>query len=201
MEAARSDAGPRRRAARALLCAALAAAALLAAGGHAAAADTPPASVRYAAGSPGLAAAEQIADRYWGTTPCGGQVDVEWGVDDPSINARSYWSNPVSTYGDPQENTQCRLVLNGAIDFSWQKLCTVVVHEFGHLTGHPHSPDGTGVMSAIYHGPVDACVAAPDPAASPSAASAPSRNAPARRAQRRAHRARAASRGRAARRA
>jgi hypothetical protein len=150
--------------ARMLLCGAVAALVLLLPG-HAFAAE--PAATEYAPGSPAMVLAQSVAVAYWGTDPCGGQVTIAWTPDVPSVNARSAWYNPVSTFGDPELNSVCSVTLNSALTFTWAKLCTIVVHEYGHLTGHPHTVDGPDVMSPTYHVPLPACVAAdPDPSAS-----------------------------------
>ncbi|HEU4658605.1 MAG TPA: hypothetical protein VFR97_13840 [Capillimicrobium sp.] len=128
-------------------------------------ADTAPASIRYAVGSVGMQVAQDIARQTWGVDPCAGQVEIVWGTDEPLVNARSYWANPYSAYDHAELNTQCRIVFNRDLDFSWQKLCTVVVHEYGHLAGRAHTADGPDVMSPIYRAPLPACVATPDPAA------------------------------------
>jgi hypothetical protein len=146
------------------LAAVLALAIVAASAGVGRAADAVGASARYAVGSPGMLVAQGIARSTWGVDPCGGQIDISWGTDDPLINARSSWANPVGTYGAPQVNTQCRVVFNAAMAFSWEKFCTVLVHEYGHLSGHPHTVDGPDVMSPIYRAPLPACHAAPDPA-------------------------------------
>jgi hypothetical protein len=75
-----------------------------------------------------------IAQANWGLDACSGQVTIEWGIDEANINARSYWANPLSSYDNPAQNTQCRIVFNSAMTFSWAKFCTVLVHEYGHLT-------------------------------------------------------------------
>ncbi|HEU4658606.1 MAG TPA: hypothetical protein VFR97_13845 [Capillimicrobium sp.] len=136
-------------------------------------ADTLAASVRFAAGSPAMETAQAVARSVWGVDPCGGHVDVTWGSDDPSVNARSYWSNPHAVYGFADLNQDCRIVLNGALDFSWEKFCTVLVHEYGHLAGWQHGPEGPDVMSPVYHEPIGPCVQTPDPTAPPPLIPAP----------------------------
>ncbi len=131
--------------------------------------DVPPAT-RFAVGSAAMQTAQQIALANWGTNACGGQVAIEWGADDANINARSYWANPVSSYDTPEQNVQCRIVLNAGMTFSWPKFCTVLVHEYGHLTGHPHTADGPDVMSPIYRAPLPACTGADPTAPAPSTA-------------------------------
>lgn len=162
-------------------------------------AETAPASMRYAVGTSGMLTAQDLARRIWGGEPCGGQVEVAWGTDEPLVNARSYWANPRSAYDDPALNTHCRIVFNSDLDFSWQKFCTVLVHEYGHLAGRPHVADGPDVMSPIYRAPLADCARTPDPAAPapPSPAPAPAAvteiiDAPVRRRSDRRTRARAA---------
>jgi hypothetical protein len=144
-------------------------------------ADETPASIRYAPGTPAMLAAQDVARRTWGVDPCDGRVDVSWATDDPSVNARSSWANPQSAYGAPQLNVQCRIVLNGTLVFDWSKFCTVLVHEYGHLAGHPHDDDGPGVMSPIYRAPLPACSAPTALAAAPASAPPASASRKARR--------------------
>lgn len=149
----------------AVLLAAAFACALTAARAQAAAPD-----VEFAVGSPAMTAAEAIAKAYWGgADACGGAVDVQWTDLALNTNAVSTWSNPTSAYDNPRENSDCHVSFNRLLGFDWPRFCTVLVHEFGHLTGHDHSPDPNNVMTAIYNGPVDVCVAAPDPNATPAA--------------------------------
>jgi hypothetical protein len=153
--------------------------AFLATGGTGQAADDVPASAKYAVGSAGMVTAQNIAVANWGAAPCGGSVDVSWGQDDPTINARSYWANPKSAYDNPELNTQCRIVFNVSMTFTWEKFCTVLVHEYGHLSGKPHTADGPDLMSPIYRAPLPACSGTPDPWAAGQPAAAPLVAAPA----------------------
>jgi hypothetical protein len=132
-------------------------------------ADDVPAATRFAVGSPAMQFALEIAQANWGMNACSGQVTIEWGIDEANINARSYWANPLSSYDNPAQNIQCRIVFNSAMTFSWAKFCTVLVHEYGHLTGHPHTVDGPDVMSPIYRAPLPACATA-DPSEPPAPA-------------------------------
>jgi hypothetical protein len=135
-------------------------------------ADDVPAATRFAVGSPAMQVALGIAQANWGMEACNGQATVEWGVDAANINARSFWANPLSSYDNAAQNTQCRIVFNSTMTFSWEKFCTVLVHEYGHLTGHPHTVDGPDVMSPIYRAPLPACTNA-DPSEPPPPAPAP----------------------------
>ena len=154
--------------ARARTCAAVGAA-LFAFACSAAPALADPA-IDYAPGSALLQEAQGIAQAHWGADACNGQVAISWTALDPSTNASSTWSNPVDEYSDPAENSSCSIVFNSALAWDWAKLCTIVVHEYGHLTGHAHAPDPNDVMYAYYTKPLAECVAAtpagatPDPA-------------------------------------
>lgn len=120
-------------------------------------------AVTFAIGSPAEVEARQVAVAHWGVDPCGGQVALSWGVDDPGVNARASWSNAISPYANAGQNGQCAVVFNRGQAFDWPKFCTIVVHEYGHLSGEIHSTDGPDVMSPVYHSPSPDCVAAPNP--------------------------------------
>jgi hypothetical protein len=96
--------------------------------------------------------ARQIADAHWGMDPCHADVAITWGVLPVDENARSTWTNQFRDYGDPEHNTTCDVVFNSKQDWDWPKLCTVFMHEFGHLAGHDHSEDPDDVMFAYYTG-------------------------------------------------
>jgi hypothetical protein len=84
----------------------------------------------------GLGIALAVALHVWGAPACG-QVSVAWVPDEPVVGGRA-------------EN--CVIDLNSAYGWpalyrgNWPLLCTVVVHEWGHLTGHNHVSDPTNVM-------------------------------------------------------
>src|SRR5580765_8543039 len=108
-----------------------------------------------------VARAQSIARAYWGVDPCGGAVGVSWAALGPDTNASSTWENPVGAYDDPAENADCEIVFNSAQDWDWPRFCTVLVHEYGHLSGHPHSSDRGDVMYPYYQQPVAPCDLAP----------------------------------------
>jgi matrixin len=128
---------------------------------------------QFAVGTLALSDAETIAIHYWGVLPCNGVVDVSWQSLDPSINGVASWWNPTDSYGNPAQNSQCSISLNTAQDFSWPMLCTVVTHEFGHLTGHQHVTDQTNVMYPVYVGPIPECLTPPIGVPEPAVAAAP----------------------------
>jgi hypothetical protein len=120
-----------------------------------------PTAARYAPAAPAIATAEQIARDHWATDPCGGAVTIRWARQAPDINALSTWSSPsADPYGDPAGNSDCTITLNPAARFDWPKLCTVIVHEFGHLAGHDHDPRPGRLMSELYTTPLAWCTGA-----------------------------------------
>jgi hypothetical protein len=136
-------------------------------------------SQAFAVGSQPMQTAQAIAKQHWGVDPCGGQVTVLWTPLASQINATSTWTNPKSSYDNADLNGDCRIEFNTGMDFDWQKFCTVVVHEYGHLSGKPHSPDAHDVMAAFYEDPLPDCLtasnAAPAPPGVPVASTTPAR--------------------------
>jgi hypothetical protein len=121
---------------------------------------------RWPADGPAIQAATALAAAHWGTTPCGGDVGVLWEDLGGGINAQASWSNAESRFGAPERNTGCEVALNLRARWDWPKLCTVVVHELGHLAGHDHVDDPDDVMFGQYVAPLAACEALPEPAPS-----------------------------------
>src|SRR3954452_4983525 len=120
-------------------------------------------AARWPVGGPALRTAMDLAAGHWGMTPCAGRVALRWAPLPGTINAQSSWANDVDPYLQPSRNTECDIALNVAQDWDWPMLCTVMVHEVGHLTGHDHVDDPDDVMSASYVAPVQECVATPAP--------------------------------------
>jgi hypothetical protein len=148
---------------RLLACAALALALVPAA----ARAEAP---VAVPAAEPLMTAAHTLAVARWGMEPCGGQVTFSWDHLGLGINARSQWMS-VDAH-DPTTFSDCTVTYNLDVGWDWPKLCTVVEHEMGHLTGHDHVDDPHDVMSPYYIFPTPECAPATaastaKPAASP----------------------------------
>ena len=153
----------------------------------------------YPVDGPAFATARRIADSTWGYDPCGGTVALSWVTAAPTINATASWANPTDPYNNPQQNGSCSVAFNDQQAYDWPMLCTVFVHEFGHLTGHQHSTDQNDVMFPYYVNPIAVCASTPDPeravAAPPPPAHANTANVTkshargAKRKRRRAHRA------------
>src|SRR4051794_4357121 len=127
---------------------------------------------QFAIGGAAMQSAETVAQSYWDAQPCGGDVSIKWTDQAPDTNAVSSWVNPSSAYDNPTQNFNCEVDFNRDIGFDWARFCTVLVHEFGHLTGHAHSPDPSDVMAAYYTRPLAQCVSTSDPTA-PAAAPVP----------------------------
>jgi hypothetical protein len=138
--------------ARLIVCASLALVALPAA---ALADDAEPPAIPVPAAGAQMTTAHALAVARWGADPCGGQVAVSWDHMGAGINARSQWMSvdihDASTYSD------CAIAYNLDVDWDWPKLCTVVEHEMGHLTGHDHINDPHDVMSPYYVYPAAEC--------------------------------------------
>jgi hypothetical protein len=141
------------------------------------------------AAEPLMTTAHALAIARWGIDPCGGQVAVSWSHMGPGINARSQWMSLDA--GDPTTYSDCAVSYNLDVSWDWSKLCTVIEHELGHLTGHEHVDDPHDVMSPYYVYPVPECAVAAS--AAPAAPDAAPRKASSRAATRRAAAARTAA--------
>jgi hypothetical protein len=138
---------------RSLLCALLALAILPAA----ARADDELPAVPVPAADSLMSTAHQLAVNRWGMDPCGGQVTVTWAHMGAGINAQSRWMS--TDVHDPSTYSSCSISYNLDVDWDWPKLCTVVEHELGHLSGHDHVNDPHDVMSPYYVYPTPECAA------------------------------------------
>jgi hypothetical protein len=121
------------------------------------------AAARWPAGGSTLRAAMGLGAEHWGMDPCAGHVTLSWTRLDAGIDAQSSWANDRDPYLQPSFNTECEIALSTAAEWDWVKLCTVVVHEVGHLTGHDHVDDPADVMYYGYVDPARECALTPEP--------------------------------------
>jgi hypothetical protein len=138
--------------ARLIVCATLA---LAVAPAAALADDAEPPPIPVPATDALMTTAHSLAVARWGMEPCGGQVTMSWEHMGTGINARSQWMS-IDVH-DPSTFSDCSITYNLDVDWDWPKLCTVVEHELGHLSGHDHVDDPHDVMSPYYVYPVPEC--------------------------------------------
>ncbi|HWT91998.1 MAG TPA: hypothetical protein VN238_03310 [Solirubrobacteraceae bacterium] len=121
---------------------------------------------QFPVGSPAIAKAKEVATGVWGRDACGGNVQMVWTVLEPGTNATASWRNPSDAWNNAAENFDCKIDINTQAAYDFPKLCTVLVHELGHLNGQQHTPQAGQLMSAFYTDPIAQCVAAdPNPPA------------------------------------
>jgi hypothetical protein len=112
-------------------------------------ASAPAHAVEASGGPPGSDRGLHRAERAFGLPACGR----------PAIAYASFAERWVLSGADAE---RCRILLNAhlAPEMSRATVCTLVMHEWGHLAGRPHSAEPTSVMYAEYVGPDERCVAA-----------------------------------------
>jgi hypothetical protein len=96
-----------------------------------------------------LIVALERAYQLWGEEPCGGSYRIELTTLPGEVRGHSSWREPASSLGPfttPSGTwTDCVIQVPAtawtaeAVASEWSDACSVVLHEWGHLTGHPHS--------------------------------------------------------------
>jgi hypothetical protein len=110
--------------------------------------------------------ATTLAERYWSAVPCGGQIAVH--ADQPlaaGMDATTDgWVTFESAQGPNDLNAPASTYTSCVISLArwqwptldeqagdWNMFCLTVVHEMGHLLGHPHSLAPGSVMAAVFN--------------------------------------------------
>jgi hypothetical protein len=107
------------------------------------------ASVRRHHPRPPLSIALERAFQLCGVEPCGGSYRVELTTLPAEVRGHSSWRQPASSLGPfttPSGTwSDCVIQLPASawtaerVASEWPYACSLVLHEWGHLTGHPHS--------------------------------------------------------------
>lgn len=91
-----------------------------------------------------VARAQAIADVVW-QHPCGGDVAVTWDTlppgQDPSAGKAG-----LTTAAWVMSDERCHVHFPAGVQQDWYTLCTIMIHEYGHVAGLEHSANPHSVM-------------------------------------------------------
>jgi len=126
---------------------------------------TAPAVVKPAGTPAPVKAAMSVANRYWKSTPCGGNVRVvarsallpgmhretdAWVTFDTPLGANNL-AAPAATYRNCSLHlTRWRWPTAASMSQDWDILCTTVIHEVGHLHGRAHEDRRGSIMAPVF---------------------------------------------------
>ncbi len=117
-----------------------------------------------------VTAAKTIAERFWGATPCGGQIRI---IADRKLAAgleprTDGWVTFNSAFGANNLNapassyTDCTISLAHwqwgtwtEMESDWGMFCLTITHEMGHLLGYKHTPRSGSVMNPVFTNDAD----------------------------------------------
>ncbi len=92
--------------------------------------------------------AQAIAAHVWGQPcPLGGVTVVRGEVAAGALAQAEFLVPPETPW--PAAYSSCRVVI-GPGRLTWEEVCTIVLHEYGHLVGAGHSANPRSVMYATF---------------------------------------------------
>ncbi len=111
------------------------------------------------------ARAQAIAAHVWGQPcPLGGVTVVRGEVAAGALAQAEFLVPPETPW--PAAYSSCRVVI-GPGRLTWEEVCTIVLHEYGHLVGAGHSANPRSVMYATFERIAPRCDSSTDSSSVP----------------------------------